>query len=148
MRCVVSRGSTSFPLHSSLEFCCEGPWFTRIQEDGCDKRAQLISRYLGAERNTRINRWNDSCRPVVLFSGEETGQAWKAVAPAVLGLPVPAESVHPCCLVGVISVKEPFHLIKEPLVNRASWRSRQLWRTPKASPAKGRHVLRGGKYNF
>ena len=26
-------------LHSSLELCCEGPWFTSIQEDGCDKGA-------------------------------------------------------------------------------------------------------------
>ena len=26
-------------LYSSLELCCEGPWFTSIQEDGCDKGA-------------------------------------------------------------------------------------------------------------
>ena len=26
-------------LYSSLELCCEGPWFTSIQEDECDKEA-------------------------------------------------------------------------------------------------------------
>ena len=26
-------------LYSSLELCCESPWFTSIQEDGCDKGA-------------------------------------------------------------------------------------------------------------
>ena len=40
MRCVVSRSSTHFQgLYSSLELCCEGPRFTSIQEDGCDKEA-------------------------------------------------------------------------------------------------------------
>ena len=54
MRCVVSCGSTSFPgLYSSLELCCEGPRFTSIQEDGCDKGAHQS--YLGADRNTLVN---------------------------------------------------------------------------------------------
>ena len=26
-------------MYSSLEFCCKGPWFTRIHKDGCDKEA-------------------------------------------------------------------------------------------------------------
>ena len=44
MRCVVSCGSTSFPwLYSSLELCCEGPWFTSIHKDGCDKSASVVS---------------------------------------------------------------------------------------------------------
>ena len=39
-------------LNSSLELCCEGPWFTSIQEDGCDKGMHQL--YLGAERNTPV----------------------------------------------------------------------------------------------
>ena len=38
--------------YSPLEHCCEGPWFTSIQEDGCDKGAHQS--YLGTERNTPI----------------------------------------------------------------------------------------------
>ena len=40
-------------VYSSLELCCEGPWYTRIQEDGCDMGAHQS--YLGAERNTLVN---------------------------------------------------------------------------------------------
>ena len=40
-------------LYSSLELCCECPWFTNIQEDGCDKGTHQS--YLGAERNTLVN---------------------------------------------------------------------------------------------
>ena len=37
-------------LYSSLTFCCEGPWFASIKEDGCDQGAHQS--YLGTERNT------------------------------------------------------------------------------------------------
>ena len=48
-------------LHSSLELCCEGPWFTSIQEDGCDKRAHQS--YLGTEKNTPvIPNWFQPCQ--------------------------------------------------------------------------------------
>ena len=48
-------------LYSSLELCCEGPWFTSIQEDGCDKGAHQS--YLGAERNTLVNpNWFQPCQ--------------------------------------------------------------------------------------
>ena len=30
-------------LYSSSQLCCEGPWLTSIQEDGCDKGARLTS---------------------------------------------------------------------------------------------------------
>ena len=51
-----------FPgLYSSLELCCEGLWFTRIQEDGYDKGAHQS--YLGAERNTLVNpNWFQPCQ--------------------------------------------------------------------------------------
>ena len=53
MRGVVSCGSTSFPwLVFFLQLCCEGPWFTTIQEDGCDKGAHQS--YLGNERNAPV----------------------------------------------------------------------------------------------
>ena len=61
MWCVVSCGSTSFPWcatkwrapkYSSLELCCEGPWLTSIQADGCDKEAHRS--YLGTEVNTPV----------------------------------------------------------------------------------------------
>ena len=39
-------------LYSSLELCCECPWFTSIQEDGCDKGAHRT--YPGTERNTPV----------------------------------------------------------------------------------------------
>ena len=34
----------SHGLYSSFELCCEGPWLTSIQEDGCDKGAQQLLR--------------------------------------------------------------------------------------------------------
>ena len=42
MSCVVSGVvATHFHgLYSSLELCCEGPWFTSVQEDGCDNGVQ------------------------------------------------------------------------------------------------------------
>ena len=62
MRCVVSCSSTSFQcFYSSLELCCEGPWFTSIQEDGCDKGAHQS--YLGAKRNIPvIPNWFQPCQ--------------------------------------------------------------------------------------
>ena len=36
--------------NSSLELCCEGPWFTSIQEDGCDKGAVKGGRRQGRQR--------------------------------------------------------------------------------------------------
>ena len=48
-------------LYSSLELCFEGPWFTSIQEDECDKGAHQS--YLGTERNTPVIRdWFQPCR--------------------------------------------------------------------------------------
>ena len=38
--------------YSSLELCCEGPWFTSIQEDGCGKGEHQS--YRGNERNTPV----------------------------------------------------------------------------------------------
>ena len=47
-------------LYSPLELCCEGPWFTSIQEDGCDMGAHQL--YLGPERNTPvIPNWFQPC---------------------------------------------------------------------------------------
>ena len=42
-------------LYSSLELCCEGPWFTSIQEDGCDKGARQS--YLGA--GLKVFMWSN-----------------------------------------------------------------------------------------
>ena len=39
-------------LYSSEELCCEGPWFTSIQEDGCDNEANQL--YRGTEKNTPV----------------------------------------------------------------------------------------------
>ena len=39
-------------LYSFLELCCEGPWFTSIQEDGCDKRVHQS--YIWTERNSPV----------------------------------------------------------------------------------------------
>ena len=48
-------------LYSSFELYCEGPRFTSVQEDGCDKRAHQV--YLGAGRNTPvIPNWFQPCR--------------------------------------------------------------------------------------
>ena len=48
-------------LYSSLELCCEGPWFTSIQEDGCDQGAHQS--YLGTEKNTPvIPNWFQPCQ--------------------------------------------------------------------------------------
>ena len=48
-------------LYSSLELCCEGPWFKSVHEDGCDKGAHQS--YLGAERNTPvIPNWFQPCQ--------------------------------------------------------------------------------------
>ena len=42
-------------LYSSLELGCEGPRFTSIQEDGCDKWVHQW--YLGTGRNTPVLLW-------------------------------------------------------------------------------------------
>ena len=48
-------------LYFSLELCCEGPWFTNIQEDGCDKGAHQS--YLLNERSTYvIPNWFQPCQ--------------------------------------------------------------------------------------
>ena len=48
-------------LYSSLDLYCEGPWFTCIQENGCDKRVHQS--YLRTERNTPvISNWFQSCQ--------------------------------------------------------------------------------------
>ena len=47
-------------LYSSLELCCEDPWFTSIQEDGCQKGAHVS--YLGSVRNAPvIPNWFQPC---------------------------------------------------------------------------------------
>ena len=38
--------------YSSLQLSCEGPWFSSIQEDGCDKAAHQT--YFGTERNAPV----------------------------------------------------------------------------------------------
>ena len=44
-----------------FDLCCEGPWFTSIQEDGCDKGAHQS--YLGADRYTLVNpNWFQPCQ--------------------------------------------------------------------------------------
>ena len=44
-----------------LELCCESPWFSSIQEDGCDKGAHQT--YLRTERNTPvIPNWFQLCQ--------------------------------------------------------------------------------------
>ena len=40
-------------LYSSLELCCEGPWFTSVQEDGCEKGAHQS--YPGTGRTLSSN---------------------------------------------------------------------------------------------
>ena len=48
-------------LYSSFKLCCEGPWFTSIQEEGCDKGTHQSG--LGAERNTLVTpNWFQSCQ--------------------------------------------------------------------------------------
>ena len=46
--CLLDLGTD----YSSLELCCEGPWFTSIQEDECDMGAHQFD--LGTERNTPV----------------------------------------------------------------------------------------------
>ena len=47
--------------YTSLELCCEGPWLTSIQEDGCDTGAHQL--YLWTERNTPvIPNWFQPCQ--------------------------------------------------------------------------------------
>ena len=46
--------------HSSLQLCCEGPWFTSIQEIGCDK---VTKWYLETGRNASIvSNWFRPCQ--------------------------------------------------------------------------------------
>ena len=48
-------------LYSSLELCCEGPWFTSIQDDECKNGAHHS--YLRAERNALVNpNWFQPCQ--------------------------------------------------------------------------------------
>ena len=50
-----------FHCSYSLQLCHEGPWFTCIQEDGCDKGGHQS--YLGAVRNTpTIPNWFQLCQ--------------------------------------------------------------------------------------
>ena len=61
-------------FYSSLQLCCEGPWFTSIQEDGCDKGAPQV--YLGAKRNASvIPNWFPpyQCCCCVRYPGEYLG---------------------------------------------------------------------------
>ena len=48
-------------MYSSLELCCEGPCFTSIQENECDKGAHQS--YLGTEKNTPATaNWFQPCQ--------------------------------------------------------------------------------------
>ena len=48
-------------LFSSLQLCCEGPWFTSIQEDGYNMGAHQS--YLGTERNAPVvPNWFQPCQ--------------------------------------------------------------------------------------
>ena len=47
MRYVIFGG-----LHYSLKLYCEGPWFTSMQEDGCDKEAHQS--YFGTQKNAPV----------------------------------------------------------------------------------------------
>ena len=61
-------------LYSSLELCCEGPWFTSIQEDGCDKGAHQS--FLRTERSTPvIPNWFQPCQHCccLCYPGEYLG---------------------------------------------------------------------------
>ena len=61
MRYIVSLAPHFHDLYSSLELCSEGPWFTCIQEDGCDKGVHQM--YLGTDRNTPvIPNWFQACQ--------------------------------------------------------------------------------------
>ena len=60
MRCVTAVAPHFHGLHSSLQLCCEGPWFTIIQEDGCDKGA--YQSHIGTERNAVIPNWFQPCQ--------------------------------------------------------------------------------------
>ena len=61
-------------LYSSLELCCEGPWFTSKQEDGCDKGEHQT--YLGTQGNiTVFPNWFQPCQCCCCLccSGEDPG---------------------------------------------------------------------------
>ena len=48
-------------LYSPLKLCCEGPWFTSIQEDWREKGVRQS--YLGTERDTPvILNWSQRCQ--------------------------------------------------------------------------------------
>ena len=48
-------------LYSSSQLCCEGPWFTSIQEDGCGRAARKA--YLETERNVPVvPNWFQPCQ--------------------------------------------------------------------------------------
>ena len=59
--CIVFVFMNISLYSSSVEICCEDPWFTSIQEDGCNKGAHQF--YLGTERNTPvILNWFQPCQ--------------------------------------------------------------------------------------
>ena len=69
MKCLVSCRCTHFHgLYSPLQLCCEGPWFTSIQEDECVKGAHQS--YLGTEGNAPVvpywfQSWQCCCRHIL-----------------------------------------------------------------------------------
>ena len=73
-------------IYSSLQLCCQGPWFTSIQEDGWDKETHQL--YLGTERNVPVvPNWFEPCQCCshLSYSGEYLrlgtliGYNWKLV---------------------------------------------------------------------
>ena len=122
MRCVVSCGSTSFHgLYSSLDLCCEGPWFTSIQEDGCDKGAHQS--YLGAERNT-----------LGTSGSNETYIIGRLIVRAMLTsfLLVAMNAIVLFDIVTYLD-QEPYYeqqmspLIAFVFINRLSWKKKYVW---------------------
>ena len=48
-------------LYSFLQVCCEGPWFTSIQENGCDKG--VLQSHIKIKRNTPgVPNWFQPCQ--------------------------------------------------------------------------------------
>ena len=93
-------------LHSSLELCCEGPWFTSIQEDGCDKGAHqsyLELREILLSFKTSFNLVNAAvvCAVLESISGLEPSSV--ITEPRYLKL----VTVSSCCPFTLICVDQP-----------------------------------------
>ena len=115
-------------LYSSLELCCEGPWFTSIQEHGCEKRAHQL--YLGAERITPVipnwfQPWQCCCCLCYLGEylrlGTLISYNWAQV---------PAQLWSPCCRLWRLCQDAQLNLpVLPPLLlsHQCHQQSRGLW---------------------